>query len=162
MGIIGEIDAALSACDDNQKVEALMHWDGAASLTIGSTEGSKEGGQDWGQSLYAISKQFCKEFGTCEESTSVVDTVLLASWKAGTVSLHLMACEEVEYILTDDVLPNLLVPLFQGLLYYTVQASSEYGVDGAHGYLLAYTQAILPYIQNEENARETNKKRGSI
>jgi len=104
-----------------------MHWDGAASLIIGPTEGSNEGGQDWGQSLFVISKQFCKEFGTSEENTSIVDTVLVASWKAGTVSLHLMACEEVDYILTDDVLPNLLVPLLQGLLYYTVQASSELG-----------------------------------
>lgn len=152
LGIIGKIDAALSACDDSLGDEAMQHWEGAAALIIGSTEGPESNGQPDGQSLFSVSKQFCKEFGTCDADTSVVDKILLASWKAGTVSLRLMACEEVEYILTDQVLPNLLIPLLQGLLYYTVQAFTG-NSDEAKGYLLAYTQSILPYIQNPDDAR---------
>ena len=153
LGIVGKVDAALAACDVSAKDRALLNWDGAAALIIGSTEGSELEGQAGGQSLFSMSKQFCKEFGTCDAEMSVVDKVLVASWRAGTAALVVMACEEVEYILTDQVLPNLLIPLLQGLLYYTVQTATGIGTDGSKGYLLAYTQAILPYVQHPEDAR---------
>lgn len=150
MAVTGQLSAALQACDERQADLASLHWDGAAAIMIGSAEGENTGGQDGGQSIFAISKQFCETFGTCEPNSSVVAATLTASLKGGGSAVKQLACEEVQYVVSKDIFPNLLIPLLQGILYYSVQ--SYLSVDGAQGYLLAYTQAILPYVKNDNDA----------
>jgi hypothetical protein len=113
---------------------------------IGSTEGESANGQEWGQSIYAVSKQFCVAFGTCEPLSSVVDTILLASWQAGASAIKAGDCEQTRSILDEKIRHFLLFPLVHGVLYYAVGAASEAEFGNAHGFLIAYTQALLPYV----------------
>lgn len=145
-GVTGELSAAITACNQGNKTRASQHWDSAAALLIGSTEGESSGGQHGGQSLYAISKEFCAAFGNCESFSSVVDTVLLAAMQAGASAIRVGECQQASSILEQKLRYFLLIPMFQGLLYYTVGAALQPDIADARGFLIAYTQAILPYV----------------
>jgi len=153
LGVKGQLSASLSSCDDNQVDQAEIHWDAAAALFVGSTEGQSSSGQPGGESLFAVSKFLCAAFDKCEPDSSVDDIIVLASLQSGANVLKQGECETARQIYTEKLQPGLLIPFVQGFLYYSVETSKSPNTD-AQGYLLAFTKALLPFMNTGSSDSE--------
>ena len=158
VGAFSQLQAAVNACEDNSATSSdivLQYWDNAAAFMIGSSsEGGKE--DDIGQSIFAISKRFCVVFDTCEPKGSISNTVILAALNAGRDALVSNVCETASEIMKGKMTTFSLIPIIQGLIYYTVETArgerSNTGID-SKGYLIAYTMALLPHIEKADGGK---------
>jgi hypothetical protein len=147
LGAAAQFRAALDSCTAGKTSDAVDHWDNGVAFFIGSAEGERVSGQEGGQSIFAISKRFCGVFDTCEPSSSEGDTVSLAAMDEGSTSIRSNACEGARTIYSDKVQPFALIPIVQGFIFYSVEVSREQSDADSKGYLIAYTTALLPYVE---------------
>jgi hypothetical protein len=160
LSTLAELDSAVTECDKNGgSASTLELWDGGAAFFIGSSEGQTPGGQAGGQFAFALAKELCDSFGTCEaepERNAEINEFVIQALLFGIKNLQLGKCDVVRTVLENSIKPVLLVPLVQGtLLAASLSASLEAGSDsGALGALYAFSRSVLPAIDsaNKESA----------
>jgi hypothetical protein len=140
-----QLNLASVSCTEGRAADALVFWDTAAAYAVGSIEGQNRDGQEGGQLMFAMTKQFCGAFGTCEPGSSVDGRDLIISLITGQELLQNNECPELEALLQTGVYPSLLVPLIQGTIWYASQEPKDDTVDSAAS-VLAFSRAILPAI----------------
>jgi hypothetical protein len=154
IGIFSNFDAAIDLClllgngNDSEINKVLQYWDTAAAFMIGTSE-IGEYDTDSGQSIFTLSKRFCYVFDTCEPTGTISNTVLLAALNAGADAIVGGDCEQARTFRNGKIKVFLFIPIIQGLIYYTIEAAREQSGTGSDskGYLIAYTMALLPYIE---------------
>jgi hypothetical protein len=162
LSTLAELDSAVTECDKNGgSASTLELWDGGAAFFIGSSEGHTPGGQAGGQFAFALAKELCDSFGTCEtepERNAEINEVVIQALLFGSENLQLGNCDVVRTVLENSIKPVLLVPLVQGtLLAASESASLEAGSDsGALGALYAFSRSVLPAIDsaNKDSATQ--------
>ena len=155
VGAFSQLEEAYDACLDSDSNNGAQYWDNAAAFFIGSSgEGGKDD-DDSGLSIFAISDRFCMVFETCEPKGSISNTILLASLNGGREEIGKRACDVASDIIAGKITEFSLIPIIQGLIYYTVETArgeqSSTDID-SKGYLISYTMALLPVIENADPA----------
>lgn len=136
-GMIGNLEASLAACDRKDNDASIFHWDSAAAMFVGSSGKT---------SVYGVSNELCRVFGTCEPDMSITSAAILASLRGGQSALAANTCAELRQIVNTKIRPRLLVPIIQGLVYNTVRAATADDTGLAKGSLVTYTQMLLPFL----------------
>ena len=155
LSTLAELESAIAACEDtgNSETASLEYWDGGAAFYVGSSEGQLPGGQNGGQLLYGLAKEFCGNFGTCAaepERNAEINEVVIQALLFGSESLQAGKCDVVRTVLDNSIKPVLLVPLIQGTLFYAAQSFDLPTGTASEdlGSLYAFSRAILPAINS--------------
>lgn len=145
--VLNEFESALTICDSNGgQTDIMKHWDGGAAFFIGSIEGPSIGGQPYGLLLYALGKNLCAAFGTCEPDDALIDKKLLFYIQKASAYLKSSQCQQAR-TLFENLKSELWVPLIQASLYHATQAASN-AASPSTGSLYGYTRALLPPIND--------------
>jgi hypothetical protein len=149
MSLLTNLYTALDKCVKGEN--ATIYWDRAVALFVGSIEGEIRGGDPDGDGelLYALGKEVCEVFDTCESSMDASSNeALLDSFSVGLDLIDEKQCGSVERHIKTEILPLLPVSLIQGtLMYSTSMENLPAGTtdpDLATGYALS--RAILPLV----------------
>jgi hypothetical protein len=152
LSTLAELDSAIAACEVTGTSESasLEHWDGGVAFYIGSSEGKLPGGQNGGQFLYGLAKQFCGNFGTCTSGDANVNIAVQAAFADGRDALADGNCGLAQIFLDTTIRSSLLVPLIQGTLFYAAQSVNLSASTASEdfGSLHAFSRAILPAINS--------------
>lgn len=119
--VVAKLRSGVASCNGGGSVAPSELVDEAVALFVGSIEGPFSGGSvsHSGRSLYAIGKEFCSLFNTCESHGDADANVKLQfAFSNMKEAFDDGKCNAAESTLEDSVLPMLLVPLIQGTLYY--------------------------------------------
>ena len=160
MAILHEMYAALADCNSNDALKTMDSseaWDRAAALLIGSMEGTADGGTVDGQSLYALAKTRCSQFGTCGNSgqPDIIERLILLLY-TGRAEVQARSCSALLRAI-DEIEPLLLVPLMQSTLHFAVQNEKEPAGSQdaalAEGYISSLS--ILPLVDDANRVSAT-------
>jgi hypothetical protein len=165
LSTLAELDSAVTECDKTgNSTNTLELWDGGAAFFVGSSEGQLPGGMSGGQLVFALAKELCDSFGTCEpepENNAEINEVVVQALLFGSENLQAGKCDVVRTVLENSIKPTLLVPLIQGtLLAASESVSLEAGSDsGVLGALYAFSLSVLPAIDgaNKDSAVQISK-----
>jgi len=125
-------------------------WDEAAAYAIGNLEGW--GGKDsGGQFIPSLQREHCATFGTC--TTSPWEEPIASLMELGLAHLIRRDCKGLTESVRE-IQAALLVPLIQGVLYYSVTNEFENVAEQkqleARGYV--YAMAVLPWVHHVDPA----------
>jgi len=148
---LGSMMSAVQACKKEESFDVVIrHWDTAAAFFIGSIEGEQRGG-DYGQygvGMYGLGKEVCWEFSSCSKGdvrTGGTNEKLIDNFSAGEQLISASSgngiggdCSTLEELVTEDIIPLLMVPLIQTILdaVSTVDRPSAF----------ALTRYIIPIV----------------
>jgi hypothetical protein len=154
-----------SASDVNN--DAIESWERGIALFVGSIEGSERGGAPTGDGtmLYALAKETCVEFGTCDDQTgnAKANEDLIDVMSDGRDLLQNNDCNGTKALIEQEVEELLPVSLFQGALFYAFQND---GLSlGSDNYTLASAQllsdSVLPLV-NSVNSTSANTVKDAL
>ncbi|KAG7349119.1 low iron-inducible periplasmic protein [Nitzschia inconspicua] len=146
---------AVSSCSTTQQLRSsasIDGWDRLAAMLIGHLEGSKTNGTVEGYMLYDLSQQYCLEFGTCLDESTIVETndQLISLLYTGRGAALESSCRALRKA-ADEISSLLLIPIIQGALSTSIGLS-----NGEEPRLRAeafvYSRALLPLIRSREAA----------
>jgi len=153
---------AVADCNANRLDPAGSNdaWDRAAALLVGSLEGTKKNGTVEGYMLYDLAQDYCVEFGTCRDSTSMVDVneELVSLFYTGRGSSVSNSCRALEKA-ADEISSLLLIPIIQGALSTSrILSNGENLQTRAEAYV--YSRALAPLIRKRRAAEDLDQYLG--
>ena len=144
---------ASEQCSSNV-ASALDYWDAGVVLYIGSMEGDlPNGSEKGGEFLYTTARDLCEDFATCDPQVqgvkgALVNTALMQAFEQGQNAIQSGNCAGVLSFLDTQILPSMVIPLFQGLIKYaSASARLPAGSDDPSLAIAdSYLQGLLPII----------------
>ncbi len=157
---------AVELCGSDQTI-ALDFWDTGALFYIGSMEGEDENGSEFGgEFLYTTAKELCDEFGTCTTLAQNNNNIAVASANDNVVQglmqgldgINSGSCDDVNTILSDTVLPAMIIPLIQGTIKYaSYNAGLQAGTtDSSLAIGDTFMRGILPFVDKSSSESATS------
>ena len=153
MLVLEKVYTALGMCEATSN--GAREWGEAMAVFVGSIQGSDRGGVEGdGTSLYALGRDLCGSFNTCEASGEAsINEDLMEAFSDGKELIEDGDCNGAEDIVNNEIIQSLPVPLIQGTLFFaSVNDELDVGINDfeiAAGYILA--SSILPLV-NDANA----------
>lgn len=155
---LGAMMSAVKACKEEEPFDKVVReWDTAAALLIGSIEGEQRGGDDDrnGVGMFGLAKNICWDFSSCSRvGTATANDKLLDSLSAGEKLISASSgngiggdCSTLEVLVTEDIIPILMIPLIQNIL------DAVNNNDRASAFAL--TRAILPIVNKVDSVSAT-------
>jgi hypothetical protein len=130
----GLLRSAINLCNSNaandqsqyngEAVAGQVFVDQAVALYVGSIEGpySRGSALSSGRMLYALGKELCPLFSTCDDhGDAYINVLLLFAFSTIKENLDDFRCDDAEKVLEDTILTALPIPLIQGTLYFSGQ-----------------------------------------
>lgn len=150
--VVARLRLGVELCTGKKTTESPSEKvDEAVALFVGSIEGPFSGGSvgKAGQSFYSIGKAYCSYFNTCESHGDADANVRLQfSFSNMKEAFDDGKCNAAERILEDTVLPLLLVPLVQGVLFYAHVNDDSQPLSVSQNLTAGdmFAEALLPQI----------------
>jgi hypothetical protein len=146
---------AVAGCSSSLQLRqsgSAESWDKVAAILIGHLEGTKTNGTMEGYMLYDLSQQHCREFGTCDDDITTVDTndeivSLLYTGRGAALENSCRALRKA----ADELSGFMLIPIIQGALS-TSMALSNGNNDRLRAEAYVYSRALLPLVRKRDAA----------
>ena len=152
---------AAHLCGLGETNESIMSWEEGVAALVGSIEGPDLGGRPNGQLMFALSKQLCSQFSTCQKTnsgsrSSKANEIIINFLKQGALDISEGDCGDVHDSLTYSLERMLKASLIQGTLHFAaVNAVPQMRVGSlagsvASGHVMA--NSIVPLIPDIHKA----------
>ena len=152
MAVMEKMNFAMKKCDSSDSQGAVQAWDTSVAFFVGSIEGTTPGGSSGGEQLYSLGNEMCSFFGTCEPNgESQLNGKLLSQFSSLRDSIENGQCDHVRRRLTDDVVPEIIIPFIQGLLHFAIsneQLSPSSSTDASIATAHILAKGIRPLVRN--------------
>ena len=158
--VANDIETAIEQCYGGDASLARKYFDRAVAFYVGSSEGISEGGQEGGEMIFALAKQYCKPFGQCEPTGAALDGVVLVSMKEAANFISDAKCQNAETVYRNNIKPPLVTPAIQGTLYNAAIVAED-PASAEHGALFGISRTLLP-VFTSINATETSILQGEV
>jgi hypothetical protein len=160
---VNALEFAVQECQQSRQSTAVEAWDAAVAFYVGSMVGDIVTDEAHGVLLFSAARDLCDDFSTCLSAIGNADAMdsasnikIMAGFRSGITLIESNSCEQVMDIVENSILPQMAVPLVQGIVKY-----ASINVDlaiGATDASLAtgdtFSRALLPTLDavNPESA----------
>jgi len=137
---------AVYLCEENNLEKSFTALDKGVAVLVGSLEGKLAGGSSDGLSWFSLAKEFCAEFNCGDILNPPANRRMMEHFGNIKSNMDNGKCIYDEF-LVDEMESLLLVPIIQGLLYFSKMRQDNPDIILYYETAKVFAQAIIPVVK---------------